>query len=141
MKKIIVSGIVIITFALYAIFYHKSSSIVSTSTGESNSGAGTTSSSVTSSKTPTQTKNRQYKDGAYTGTVANAYYGMVQIKATIQDGKISDVEFLQYPNDQEESQQVSQASIPTLKQEAIQAQNANVDIVTGATQTSQAFKE
>lgn len=140
MKKIIVSGIVIIAFALYAVFYHKSTQIIPASTGEGNEGSGTTSATVSGSKFSSQS-NGQYKDGVYTGSADNAYYGTIQIKATIQNGKISDVVFLQYPHDQEESIQVNQAAMPTLKQEAIQSQNADVDIVSGATQTSQAFKE
>ena len=140
MKKIIVSGIVIIVFALYAIFYHKSATSLPATTGESNSGAGATSATVTSGKVTPATSG-QYKDGEYTGSSANAYYGTIQVKATIQEGKIADVQFLQYPHDQDTSIQVNKAAMPQLKQEAIAAQSANVDIVSGATQTSQAFKE
>jgi len=136
MKKVIVSAIVMLAFALYAIFYHKSAQTVPATTGESNEGAGTTSATVTSSKSA-----GQYKDGTYMGSAANAYYGTIQVKAVIQNGKISDVQFLQYPHDQEESIEVNQQAMPSLKQETIQSQSANVDIVSGATQTSQAFKE
>lgn len=140
MKKIIASGIVILAFALYAIFYHRSSQVIPATTGESNEGTGSTGATVTSAKVSSQS-NGQYKDGVYIGSAANAYYGTIQVKATIQNGKISDVDFLQYPHDQEETIQVNQAAMPTLKQEAIQAQTANVDIVSGATQSSQAFIE
>ncbi len=136
MKKIIVTVVVIVAFALYAIFYQKSPSTAPVATGEGNSGAGTTTATVSSGKVLTS-----YKNGTYTGSAANAYYGTIQVKAVIQSGKISDVQFLQYPQDQEESIQVNQAAMPTLKQEAIQAQRANVDVVTGATQTSLAFQQ
>jgi len=136
MKKITVTAVVIVAFVLYAIFYQKSSSTAPVATGEGNDGAGTTNATVTSSKVQTN-----YKNGAYTGSAANAYYGTIQVKAVIQNGKISDVQFLQYPNDQEESIQVNQAAMPTLKQEAIQSQKADVDVVSGATQTSLAFRE
>ena len=94
--------------------------------------------------TPTPTPKKklgQYKDGQYTGSVADAFYGPLQVKATISNGKIVDVKFLQYPNDRPTSIQVNTAAIPYLKQEALQVQNANVDIVTGATQSSEAFRE
>ena len=83
----------------------------------------------------------QYKDGSYTGSTADAFYGPLQVKVTVSGGKITDVQFLQYPNDQSESVMISQQATPQLAQEAIQAQSAQVDAVSGATQTSQAFVE
>ena len=81
----------------------------------------------------------QYRDGDYTGTTVDAYYGLVQVQATITQGKLADVQFLQYPNDRRTSIRINSTAIPDLQQEAIQAQSANVDIVSGATLTSQAF--
>ncbi len=82
-----------------------------------------------------------YKDGEYTGDVADAYYGNVQVKVSIHGGKVSDVQFLQYPNDRRTSVQINTEAMPYLKKEAIQAQSAEVDIVSGATQTSLAYRE
>lgn len=83
----------------------------------------------------------QYKNGEYTGNVADAYYGNVQVKAIIAGGKITDVQFLQYPHDRRTSVEINSQAMPMLKQEAIQVQNAQVNTVTGATQTSRAFRE
>ncbi len=83
----------------------------------------------------------QYKNGAYTGNVADAYYGNVQVKAVISGGRISDVQFLQYPSDRQHSLELSNYAMPVLTQEAIQIQNSNVDIVSGATETSLAFRD
>ncbi|MGC1378149.1 MAG: FMN-binding protein [Anaerolineales bacterium] len=80
-----------------------------------------------------------YKDGTYTGSQADAYYGMVQVQATIQSGKITGVNFLEYPNHRRTSQQINDQVMPWLQQEAIQAQSAQVDLISGATLTSQAF--
>lgn len=82
-----------------------------------------------------------YRDGAYVGDVADAYYGNVQIKAIIRNGKISDVRFLDYPQDRRTSMQISNFAMPRLTREAIQAQSAEVDVISGATQTSRAFNE
>ncbi|TSA44228.1 FMN-binding protein [bacterium] len=82
-----------------------------------------------------------YKDGVYTGSVADAFYGLVQVKATIANGSISDVAFLSYPNDQENSRYINSQAMPLLTQEAIAAQTAHVDIISGATETSLAFRE
>ncbi len=93
--------------------------------------------------TPTLSVNsvKKYKDGSYTGKVADAIYGDYQVKAIITDGKISDIQFLIYPNDRRTSIEINQESMPLLKQEAIINQSSEVDIVSGATQSSIAFKE
>lgn len=82
----------------------------------------------------------QYKDGNYTGSVEDAFYGNIQVQAKIVNGKIVDVVFLQFPNDNRTSQSINSQADPMLTQEAIQAQNANVDIISGASASSQAFQ-
>lgn len=81
----------------------------------------------------------QYKNGNYSGSAADAYYGSVQVSATISGGKITDVKFLQYPNSHGTSVAINQQAMPYLVQEAVQAQSSNVQIISGATFTSQAF--
>lgn len=83
--------------------------------------------------------NYVYKNGTYIGSIADAYYGNVQVRLIIAGGKITDVQFLAYPNDRQTSLSINTQAIPDLKNEAIVAQSANVDIVSGATATSQAF--
>ncbi len=80
-----------------------------------------------------------YKDGQYTGAVADAFYGPVQVKVTIKNHVITDIKFLQYPNTPGHTTEVSNQAMPLLVAEAIKAQSANVDIVSGATQTTQGF--
>lgn len=81
----------------------------------------------------------QYTDGSYTGSVADAYYGNIQVKAVVSGEKLSDVVFLQYPNDRQTSIEINTEAMGYLKTEAIKAQSANVDIVSGASDSSQAF--
>ena len=81
-----------------------------------------------------------YKNGTYTGSVQDAFYGLVQVQAIISGGKITNVNFLQYPNDNRTSQFVNSQAMPLLTQEAIQVQSAQVDIISGASATSQAFQ-
>jgi len=80
-------------------------------------------------------------NGVYIGNAVDAYYGTVQVKATVQDGKLASVQFLQYPNERDTSRYINDQAMPLLTQEAIVAQSAQVDGVSGATFTSQAFKE
>lgn len=83
----------------------------------------------------------QYKNGTYTGGVADAFYGNVQVQATISGGKLTDVQFLQYPNDRSTSIAINTQAMPYLKQEALQAQSANVQGISGASDTSAAFQQ
>lgn len=135
-KKIVIGTTVLGVFALYSLgirdkvpVLSKPSSIVSASSNSSGTVAGSTATTG------------QYKDGAYNGSVADAYYGNVQVSVTIKAGGIVDVQFLQYPNTHSTSVDINQQAMPYLKQEAIQAKSANVQIVSGATYTSQAFTE
>jgi uncharacterized protein with FMN-binding domain len=91
--------------------------------------------------TKTVASSGAYKNGTYTGAVADAFYGNLQVVAVIQGGQLVDVQFPTYPSDGGHTLQLSKGDLPILKQEAIAAQSANVNIVSGATQTSQAFEQ
>lgn len=90
---------------------------------------------------PTPQTSAQYKDGEYIGPVTDAFFGPFQVKAVIKNGILFDIEFLQYPNDRPTSTSINTNAIPFWKQEAIAAQSADVDIVSGATQSSEAFQK
>ncbi len=83
----------------------------------------------------------RYADGTYTGRAADAYYGNIQVAVTVSGGKLTNVTFLQYPNDRSTSRMINQQAMPMLKAEAIQAQSANVSGVSGASDSSAAFKQ
>jgi uncharacterized protein with FMN-binding domain len=81
-----------------------------------------------------------YVDGSYTGdSVQAGRWGNVQVTATIENGQITDFKFSDYPHSRSMSLRISQAALPYLMQEAIQAQSSSVDMVSGATLTSEAF--
>ena len=82
-----------------------------------------------------------YKDGTYTGPSVYVNWGYVQVEATIQSGRLSNVQVVQYPNERRTSVRINSRAVPELQQEAIQSQSANVNITTGATLTSEGFQE
>lgn len=88
---------------------------------------------------PTAVASGQYKDGTYTGPEVNVFYGLVQVQATVKNGQLADVQFLEYPTDRRTSQRINSIAVPDLQQEALQAQSANVNIISGATLTSEGF--
>lgn len=81
------------------------------------------------------------KDGTYTGDSKDTAYGTVQIAIVVSGGKISDVNFLQMPDDRGHTQEVTAFAEPLLKQETIGKQDAHIDFVSGATQTSEGYQE
>lgn len=82
-----------------------------------------------------------YKDGTYTGDEEGLIFGKLQAVAVISGGKITDVEIPIYPDEPGHTSQVSAMAVPALKAEAITAQSAKVNIVSGATQDSEAFQQ
>ncbi len=99
-----------------------------------------TPSSSSASPSPTSSQGI-YKDGTYTGPVTNAFYGNYQVQAIITGGKLTDVIFLTYPNDNRTSISINEQANVFLKEEALSAQSASVDIVSGASDSSQAFRQ
>lgn len=137
LKKLLLSSLVVFTFIVYTIRERLTGADTgSNSTPVTTSGA---SSSSTTSNTAARTSGTLYKDGQYTGDNADAYYGNVEVQATIQGGKITDVEFLDYPHDRRTSMFINSQAMPWLTSEAVQTQTARVNIISGATLTSQAF--
>ena len=104
--------------------------------------AGATSAAPSSpSAKPTPTVVGLYNNGSYAGDSVDAYFGNVQVKAVVSGGKLTDVKVLTYPQDRGTSIRINNSALPKLIQEAIVSQSAQVDIVSGATQTSQGFAQ
>ncbi len=78
-------------------------------------------------------------DGSYTGQREYAFYGYVRVQAIVQNGKIQQVRVLEHPNDNGTSRYINSIAMPYLVQEAVQAQNTNVSLISGATLSSEAF--
>jgi uncharacterized protein with FMN-binding domain len=85
------------------------------------------------------TSSNQYRDGSYIGPTVDAYYGLVQVQADIQGGRLVSVHVLQYPADRSTSRYINAQALPVLDSEVVSAQSALVDIVSGATLTSDAY--
>lgn len=77
-------------------------------------------------------------DGTVKGQLERTRFGPVQVQVTISGGKITDVTAVQLPTGGR-SGRISDVAAPTLRSEALTAQSANIDIVSGATYTSDAY--
>jgi uncharacterized protein with FMN-binding domain len=74
-----------------------------------------------------------------TGNVSDTRYGPVQVQITVKNGKITNVAAPQYPSSDPRDQQINAYAIPALNQEALQAGNANINMISGATYTSDGY--
>lgn len=80
-------------------------------------------------------------NGSFTGSDVPTPYGDVQVRLTVAGGRVTDVVALQMPSDRARSEEITQYVTPVLRSEAIQAQSARIDIISGATFTSEAYAE
>ena len=83
----------------------------------------------------------QYRDGNYIGNSSNAYYGAIKVSVAIKNGRVTDVTFLDYPKNAQNSVRLNEDAIPKLKSETLIAQSTQIDGVTGASLTSAAYIE
>jgi uncharacterized protein with FMN-binding domain len=75
------------------------------------------------------------------GDVIGTQFGDIQVRVVESGGRIVDIQALQLPSDRRRSRDISQFSEPILQSEALQAQSAQIDTVSGATYTSEAYRE
>ncbi len=134
--KYIIGAIFVLFIAAYAIWSSDRNGGLSLSLPPIT--AGIPFSSTTGSSTAS---NGRYKDGTYTGPVIDAFYGQLQVVAIITGGILTHVTLPVYPSEPGHSISVSTYALPRLAREAIAAQSANVHIVSGATQDSNAFQQ
>ena len=80
-------------------------------------------------------------NGTFTGADAPNFFGDVVVRVVITNGHITDVQSVTLPTDRAYSAYVSQVAGPLLRTEALQAQSANINIISGATYTSQSYAQ
>jgi len=105
-----------------------SSSSGSTSSSTESSSGGTTSNSTTTSGSKT-----------YDGSVEQTRWGPVQVRITVVNGKITDVEAIEYPTENHRDEEINSYALPVLHDEVISKQSADIDTVSGATVTSDGY--
>jgi uncharacterized protein with FMN-binding domain len=81
------------------------------------------------------------KNGSYTGSAADTMYGPVQVRITVSGGKLTKVDVLQVPDNGRYESEIVADALPILQSEALSAQSANINIVSGATFTSQGYAQ
>ena len=76
-----------------------------------------------------------------TGPQVVLAHGIVQVRATLTDGRITDVTALSLPHDNPHSWGGSTAAAVKLRSQALAKQSAKLDVVSGATYTSHGYMQ
>lgn len=80
-------------------------------------------------------------NGTFTGSDFPNRFGDVVVRVVISNGHITDVQAVRLPTDRAVSAYISEQAGPLLRSEALQAQSANIDIISGATYTSESYAQ
>jgi uncharacterized protein with FMN-binding domain len=81
------------------------------------------------------------EDGDYLSDTQVYEWGDLQVKISVHGGQITGVQMTEYPDHRAESLQISQMASPLLDGEVIKTQQAKVDVVSSATDTSYVFRD
>ena len=103
------------------------------------SGSGTSGSGSTSSGSTNSGSTSAGAATTVTGSVASTHWGPVQVSITVTDGKITAVDVPQYPTGNGKDRQINASALPILTKETLSAQSADIDMVSGATVTSEGY--
>lgn len=77
----------------------------------------------------------------YDGEVVETRFGDVQVRVVIADGAIVDVVALKTPGGDHHNVEINNRAVPILRKAVLAAQSAEIDSVSGATYTSEAYRE
>ena len=143
MKKIIYGAFATLA-GLVLLFSYRTSVGEALPTGQSTNTTGTTSTGTsstgtTSTGTDSSSTASGLTDGTFTGAAANTRYGAVAVRITVSGGMITKVDVPQYPSSNGRDRQINQQAIPILTSETISAQSSRIDMVSGATYTSDGY--
>ena len=115
-------------------------SAAATKSANSNAGQAQTPAADTPAATPTPTQTKttaasnKSASGTFTGDSINVRYGYVQVKITVENGKITDAQAVQAPSGRND--RWTQMAVPILRQQTLKAQSANINGASGASFTS-----
>ena len=78
-------------------------------------------------------------DGTYTGSSVNTRFGPVQVQIVVSGGVITSADAIDYPTSNPRDRQINQTAVPILVSETLDAQSTQIDMVSGATYTSDGY--
>ena len=77
----------------------------------------------------------------FAGDAVDTRFGPVQVQITVANGTITAVDVLQVPMEDRHDQMINSRAVPVYNEEAVQAQSADIDVVSGATVTWEGYTQ
>lgn len=147
MRRIVLWLLSTVTVVVLLFGYHTSTQgpesteqavVSSPTTGGTDDGtaSGSTTSGSTGSSDSSGSSSAAGKSGTYTGSEAQTQWGIVQVKITVKNGKITAVSVPEYPSNNPRDTEINAYALPLLVKETLSAQDAKIDMISGATVTS-----
>ncbi|MEY9836921.1 FMN-binding protein [Streptacidiphilus sp. EB103A] len=109
------------------------------STGSASGGSSGSSSAASPSASATGGTGKSTGVRTVTGGAVDTRWGPVQVKVVFNGSKITAIDVIQQPNGNPRDQEINSQAIPILTQEALAAQSAKIDAVSGASYTSEGY--
>ncbi|GAA4782756.1 FMN-binding protein [Actinomycetospora chlora] len=103
--------------------------------------APTTTSTPPTTGSPSTAGAAALRAGQFTGDAADTRWGPVQTRITVANGRITAVDVVEAPSGNAKDRAINADAVPTLVDETLQAQGADIDMVSGATVTSTGYLE
>lgn len=123
----------------YIVFFKNQQTSSAANSDTSKTTTKTTSSTKSQASSTSSSTTGKYKDGTYTGSSTSTRWGDVQVQITIAGGKLTKINVLNSPNSEQKSVEINEQALPTYKSEAIKAQSASIQQISGATETYKGF--
>jgi uncharacterized protein with FMN-binding domain len=111
------------------------------STGSTTKTKNTDSSTGSTKKTKNTNSSATSGDKVMTGDVVDTRWGPVQVELVLSGGKVTNIKVLQAPDGNQRDIAINDQALPILKEEALSAQSAQIDTVSGATYTSEGYTQ
>jgi uncharacterized protein with FMN-binding domain len=134
MRRIVVAVVSTISGLVVLFSYHTSTMGVGSTTASAPGGSSTAGGSSTTTK-----NNGSGGDGTYTGDLVDTRWGPVQVAITVVGGRITGATAVVFPHGNPLDQQINSYALPLLSREVVDAQGAKIDMVSGATVTSEGY--
>ncbi|MBF4162784.1 FMN-binding protein [Nocardioides acrostichi] len=133
MTRIVLAGVATVTGVAFLLAYP-----TSTKTGTTVAATTAPMSAATAGDSPSLVEGAS---GSRTvdGDVAQTQWGPVQVELALEGDTITGVTVLQYPDSTPHDAQINAYALPILVQATVEAQSAQIDMVSGATVTSQGY--
>ena len=80
-------------------------------------------------------------DGTYDGSTVQTRWGPIQVTITVAAGRITDVAVPVFPDGNHRDEEINAYALPVLREAVLAAQSADIDTVSGATVTTDGYRE